>query len=132
MNIDIITQATFSYMKLYNITFKYLIFTAIPQDKSRRVFGFVSFIPISETYMLLQYPWIGTLQRWCLRERDKPYKDCCHGMVRVGRELEDHLVPTSLTWAGTSSTRVYCWTFLRTQKTWNNRMHPVVIVMFLI
>jgi len=26
-------------------------------------------------------------------------------MVRVGRDLKDHLVPTPLTWAGTPSTR---------------------------
>jgi len=29
-------------------------------------------------------------------------------MVRVGRDLEDHLVPTALSWAGTSSTRPGC------------------------
>ena len=31
-----------------------------------------------------------------------------HSMVRVGRDLKDHLLPTPLPWAGTSSTRPGC------------------------
>ena len=56
--------------------------------------------------------WLSEFSHWVAQWESPPlwlpasFALKYHRMVRVGRDLKDHLVPTPLPWAGTSSTRI--------------------------